>query len=223
MESDLACPDRAQPSLPFESHDDRRLASYSMFLTEGPGAPDAESGPPSFVRRRRAKRYIVHVRDDGHVCVTIPRGGSLREGRAFVSVQHRWIAQRRAELDRARAARPAALPPEHVKVLRHRAVQELPVRVFAMAARFGLTVARVSIRSQRSRWGSCSHRAHISLNWRLIAMPDAVRDYIIVHELMHLKRMDHSPAFWKLVAAACPGYRDARRWLARAPRSVDSP
>ena len=76
-----------------------------------------------------------------------------------------------------------------------------------------LIVAKVTIRNQRWRWGSCSRRGHICLNWRLIAMPDWVRDYVLLHELMHLKRMDHSPKFWTLVAAVCPGFQEARAWL----------
>ena len=85
-----------------------------------------------------------------------------------------------------------------------------------IVVRHGLTVSRVSIRNQRWRWGSCSRNGHICLNWRLVTMPDSVRDYVLIHELMHLKRMDHSPKFWKLVEAACPDYQDARRWLRRA-------
>ena len=76
-----------------------------------------------------------------------------------------------------------------------------------------MSVAGVSIRNQRTRWGSCGRDGHISLNWRLVLMPPEVRDYVLIHELMHLRRLDHSPAFWKLVAAACPGYREARQWL----------
>ena len=82
-----------------------------------------------------------------------------------------------------------------------------------LAARYGLAVSRISIRNQRWRWGSCSRSGHICLNWRLVEMPDEVRDYVLIHELMHLKRMDHSPKFWKLVAEACPAYKDARAWL----------
>ena len=82
-----------------------------------------------------------------------------------------------------------------------------------LAAQHGLTVARISIRNQRWRWGSCSRNGHICLNWRLATMPDSVRDYVLIHELMHLKRMDHSPKFWKLVAGACPEYKKARAWL----------
>jgi predicted metal-dependent hydrolase len=66
---------------------------------------------------------------------------------------------------------------------------------------------------ERARWGSCSRTGHICLNWRLVQMPDSVRDYVILHELMHLKRMDHSPKFWNLVLQACPDFRDARAWL----------
>jgi predicted metal-dependent hydrolase len=81
------------------------------------------------------------------------------------------------------------------------------------AARLGLTVAQVSVRDQRTRWGSCGRNGRICLNWRLVLMPDWVRDYVIVHELMHLRRMDHSPRFWRLVAEAYPRWREARAWL----------
>ena len=94
-----------------------------------------------------------------------------------------------------------------------RARTELPARVNQLATKHGVTVSRTSVRNQRSRWGSCSRSGHICLNWRLITMPDWVRDYVIIHELMHLKRMDHSPRFWKLVASACPDFEHARRYL----------
>jgi predicted metal-dependent hydrolase len=105
------------------------------------------------------------------------------------------------------------MSPGERRAHRRRAVEELPVRLRAMADRLGLTVAQVSIRNQRTRWGSCGRNGHITLNWRLVLMPEWVADYVIVHELMHLRRLDHSPAYWRLVAAACPGYREARQWL----------
>lgn len=91
--------------------------------------------------------------------------------------------------------------------------RELPVRTRELAATHGLVIQRVSVRNQRTRWGSCSRRGTISLNWRLIQMPPAVRDYVILHELMHRREMNHSPRFWREVERVCPGYRDARRWL----------
>ena len=105
------------------------------------------------------------------------------------------------------------LPPGIADALRTRAVRELPPRLLEIAAAYNLRVSRVSVRNQRWRWGSCSPNGHICLNWRLLQMPASVRDYVMIHELMHLKRMDHSPKFWTLVERACPDYRDARAWL----------
>jgi predicted metal-dependent hydrolase len=97
--------------------------------------------------------------------------------------------------------------------LRKLAGIELPERALQIAAQHSSPVRRVSIRSQRSRWGSCSRRGTISLNWRLVQTSTSVRDYVIVHELMHLREMNHSSRFWKLVADAYPGYRDCEAWL----------
>jgi hypothetical protein len=69
------------------------------------------------------------------------------------------------------------------------------------------------VRSQKSRWGSCSRRGTISLNWRLIQTPAFVSDYICLHELMHLRQMNHSPRFWREMERVCPDYRMAERWL----------
>lgn len=91
--------------------------------------------------------------------------------------------------------------------------EELPARTLELAVVHGITVERVTVRNQRSRWGSCSHRGTISLNWRLIQTPDFVRDYIIIHELMHRREMNHSSRYWKLVAENFPRYEEAERWL----------
>lgn len=86
-------------------------------------------------------------------------------------------------------------------------------RVPLLADLMGYDVMRVTIRDQRSRWGSCSSRHNISLNWRLIQAPDWVSDYVVYHELSHLKHMDHSKKFWELVATYLPRYEEAERWL----------
>ena len=97
--------------------------------------------------------------------------------------------------------------------LQRLAARELPARVRELAALHRLPVRRVTVRNQRSRWGSCSRRGTISLNWRLVQTPSSVRDYLILHELAHLKEMNHSRRFWSEVARLCPGFRDAERWL----------
>lgn len=97
--------------------------------------------------------------------------------------------------------------------LRSRARQDLPGQLLALAATHGLTVTRVAIRNQVSRWGSCSRQGAISLNWRLVQTPPFVREYVLLHELMHRRELNHSARFWRLVAAACPRYLEARKWL----------
>jgi predicted metal-dependent hydrolase len=182
-----------QPSLPFDR------------------IPPPESPTPIvFVRHPRARRYVIRVQHDGTVRVTIPRWGSKREATAFAASEQAWIDKQQQRLARAE---PVAARTTPSRELRERAGRELPARLVELASLHGLTVTRISIRNQRWRWGSCSPSGHICLNWRLVTMPDWVRDYVLIHELMHLKRMDHSRRFWKLVAAACPDYQAARGWL----------
>ena len=97
--------------------------------------------------------------------------------------------------------------------LRGRAVAHLPGELSGLAECHAIAVPRVVIRDQRSRWGSCSRRGTISLNWRLVQTPPFVREYVLLHELMHRRELNHSARFWRLVAAACPRYLEARRWL----------
>lgn len=99
--------------------------------------------------------------------------------------------------------------------LRARARQELPPALLALAERHELAVTRITIRNQSSLWGSCSPRGVISLNWRLVQMPPWVREYVLIHELMHRRELNHSARFWRLVASACPRYLEARQWLRR--------
>jgi predicted metal-dependent hydrolase len=97
--------------------------------------------------------------------------------------------------------------------LRGLAERELAARVMELAAMHQLPVRRVMVRDQRSRWGSCSKRGTVSLNWRLIQAPLFVRDYLVLHELAHFKEMNHSRRFWAEVAQLCPDYAVAERWL----------
>lgn len=171
----------------------------------------AVSVPPNvqfyFVRQKRARRYVLRVDHDGRVRVTIPRGGSQREAMTFGLRHLDWITGQRARLPAT------ALSVSERRSLRERASQELPALVLEVAARHGLRVTRISVRDQRTRWGSCGRDGHICLNWRLLLMPQSVRDYVLVHELMHLRQMNHSRRYWALVADACPDYRTARQWL----------
>ena len=89
----------------------------------------------------------------------------------------------------------------------------LPEITKHLAKRYGFSPARISIRNQKTRWGSCSNSGTISLNWRLVQVPAYVRDYVILHELAHLEHLDHSPKFWGRLAKLCPNHRSAESWL----------
>jgi hypothetical protein len=112
------------------------------------------------------------------------------------------------------------LKPVVTSWLRNLARAELPALLACMAAAHGLSFRRVSIRSQRTRWGSCAPNGTISLNWRLVQMPPPVRDYVLLHELMHLRQQNHSRRFWRLVASVYPAFREAERWLKSSGRSL---
>ena len=208
---------------------------------------------------RRARRYILRVRPDGTLRVTVPRGGSRREAEAFVAQNQKWIVRERERVGAEHAPvewhagseillRGAAVPiqvapdgPQLVVAygdrrvvtsdaldlraaietdLKQLARVELIPRLHELAAEHGLSVAAVSIRNQRSRWGSCARNGNIALNFRLVQMPQPIRDYVLIHELMHIRQQNHSRRFWRLVEAACPAFRDAERWLRTSGRSL---
>jgi predicted metal-dependent hydrolase len=104
--------------------------------------------------------------------------------------------------------------------MRARALRELPALLLTLAKVHGIHVPRISIRNQRSCWGACSARGTITLNWRLIQAPPFVREYVLLHELMHLRELNHSRRFWRLIAGCCPRHAEARLWLRREGKSL---
>jgi len=207
--------------------------------------------PVALIHNKRARRYVLRLRPDGTARVTIPRGGSIAEGRKFAERNVAWLEQAqqrlstcsarprkwlmgteihfRGELVRIEAGENGEIRfgTETIKVKesdsdlrrvieRHLwklAANELPPSVLEYAAIHQLAVRRVTVRNQKSRWGSCSRRGTISLNWRLIQAPQFVCDYLILHELMHLRQMNHSARFWREVECVCPDYKAAECWL----------
>ncbi len=125
-----------------------------------------------------------------------------------------------AEIARRSALSRTDLRPAVEQWLRARAARELGPVLLALAAMHDVSVTRVSVRNQRSRWGACSPLGTITLNWRLVQVPPFVREYVMLHELMHRRELNHSRRFWRLVAGVCPRHREARRWLLRQGRQL---
>ena len=217
-----------------------------------PGVPAAVV----FVRQRRARHYILRLRADGVVRVTVPWHGSRAEAQRFLVARREWVARERHRREVAAGNRrgpwragttvplrgvevpidvtPAGgrfrvtfggesltVPPLDAGNLRGRveahlrrlASRELPLRLSGLARVHGFAVSAVSIRNQRTRWGSCSASGRVSLNWRLIQLPPDVCDYVLLHELTHLRHPNHSARFWRELAGLCPHYAEARKWL----------
>jgi predicted metal-dependent hydrolase len=98
---------------------------------------------------------------------------------------------------------------------RRAAQAEVGARLDAACAAVGASYSGLSIRSQKTRWASCSRSGAMSFNWRLLLAPEPVLDYVVWHEVCHLEVLDHSPRFWRLLGERCPGYRQQLRWLRR--------
>ena len=159
---------------------------------------------------RKLQDHPVHPRVWSHATEIMFRGNQVA---LSISPADNGIIIRFADQSIPLPATPRDLRPAVEEYMWRLAAQELPPLTLALAAQHQLAVKRVTIRRQRSRWGSCSPRGTISLNWKLVQIPDFVRDYIILHELMHLHQMNHSPQFWKLVTRACPQTAASKRWL----------
>lgn len=104
---------------------------------------------------------------------------------------------------------------ERIREARSVGPVRLAARAWELAHQHGMKPLRITVRGARSKWGSCSVRGHIMLNWRLALAPQWVIDYVILHELMHLKEHNHGPKYWQLVEGAFPERRNAEAWLKR--------
>ena len=165
---------------------------------------------------RSARRTVsVEIRPDGTVLVRAPQRMSQQQIRAFLDEKRSWIEKHRrlAAARQAERAEIPALTAEEIRALAAQAKADLPARVARYAPVVGVTVGRITIRSQKTRWGSCSSRGNLNFNCLLMLAPPQVRDYVVVHELCHRKEMNHSPRFWAQVEQVMPDYRPRRQWL----------
>ena len=140
----------------------------------------------------RSRRVSIRVHPVRGIVVTVPSYVSYATGVAFLESRREWVlgAQQRA------GARNADLPEgESVESLRKKAKAELPLRLKALADRYGFRFNRVAIKHNTSNWGSCSTKGNINLNLNLMRVPVPLRDYILLHELTHLRHPDHGPDF----------------------------
>jgi len=140
----------------------------------------------------------ISVGGNGAVRVTVPRFGSLRQAEEFVRTKQGWIKKTLQRLAKIRPVGEAGPEQQRPAVTEDMLVRQhlLFDRLKELAAQHGFRYGRAGIRNQKSRWGSCSTRNHISLNIHLLTLPGHLRDYVILHELVHTEHKNHSRAFW---------------------------
>jgi predicted metal-dependent hydrolase len=159
----------------------------------------------------------IQVKSDGSVVVRAPRLMSERDIMRFVSEREEWIerAQKKCAEARERMGDASPLSSEDIEALADKALAYIPERVAFFAALVGVSYGGITIRNQKTRWGSCSGKGNLNFNCLLMLTPDDVIDYVVVHELCHLKEMNHSQRFWAEVGRVLPDYKKSRLWLKR--------
>ena len=173
--------------------------------------------PYTLIRSKR-KSYAISISPDGQITVRAPLVTSDREVRQILSQKQHWIVTKYLEQQEKQINKPVSgLTDAQRNALTQRyivaAKEYFPKRAAYFRQFTGGTYNRITIRDQKTRWGSCSAKGTLSFNWRLMLAPPAILDYVVVHELCHLTHMNHSAAFWQAVEAVYPDYRSARRWL----------
>ena len=167
--------------------------------------------------RSRSKSLAIEITPELQVVVRAPARMPVREINAFVQEKDDWIRahlQQMAEKKRLREQyREQALSKEELQELATQAMKLIPQKVHYYAQIIGVTYGRITIRNQRTRWGSCSGKGNLNFNCLLLLMPEEVLDYVVVHELCHRKEMNHSARFWEEVEKILPDYRQRRKWL----------
>lgn len=169
--------------------------------------------------RSDRRTVLVEVGRDLSVVVRAPRRMRTSDIERFVNERREWIESHIALMrlrNEETARRRDEIPPltdEEIRALAGRVLETIQQRVEYFAPLVGVDHGRITVRSQRSRWGSCSSQGNLSFNCLLMLAPPEVADYVVVHELCHRIEMNHSPRFWAEVARVMPDYGDRKKWL----------
>ncbi len=168
----------------------------------------------SLRQSKLSKRLRLNIHSDGRIAVSAPKRVSMGRIESFIQSNADWLLLRLAEI----AAKPQTTrSPKHtakeIAAYKRQARDLVKNRITELNKSYGFRFGAIAIRNQKSRWGSCSKRGNLNFNYRIALLPAEYADYIIVHELCHLKEFNHSKKFWDLVALAAPNYKQLRKNL----------
>jgi len=167
--------------------------------------------------RTSRKTLAIYIRPGGLVELRAPMHTPLREIDRFVSSKEKWIAEKRVLALKRKAPEPNPALEARCRAL---AKEVLPARAAKYAAQMDVTPAQVKITGAKTRWGSCSAKGNLNFSWRLMLAGEDAIDYVVVHELAHLREMNHSPRFWAVVAGILPDYEQRRTQLKQLQRKL---
>ncbi len=170
-------------------------------------------GPILFERSRRAKRVSISVRLD-RVRVAVPKGVSFKKAEKFVLTKTDWIKKNLQKLEDLKRNYKSPIHDQSL-INRNTAKAALAHKLESLARKHGFKYNRVFIKNQRTLWGSCSHKNNINLNYKLYILPVELQEYVILHELVHLKIKNHSKDFWNELERYCPDYKRRKKELRR--------
>ena len=162
--------------------------------------------------RSRRKTIAIQIDREGQVIVRTPYGITKRQVEEFLDEKKDWILQTRQRVEK-RKTEQIPISEEVRREGIERAKRIFPERTAYFAKRMGVDYGRITIREQKTRWGSCSSKGNLNFNWKLVLLDPELLDYVVVHELAHRREMNHSKNFWKIVEAELPDYREHRRRL----------
>ncbi len=168
------------------------------------------------IKRSNRKTLSIEVTKDARIIVRAPYSLPLSEIKKLVEHKSDWIEKhikKQQEKQPNHAAPNQKLTAEQIKVLAEQARQIIPKRVKYFAEKLHITYGRITIKNQKTLWGSCSDRGNLNFNCLLMLAPPKVLDYVIVHELCHRRQMNHSKQFWHEVEKALPDYKVWEEWL----------
>ncbi len=169
-------------------------------------------GRVTFVRSTRAKRIRISIKPFKGIQVSVPPAVPLQKAIQFVNSKRNWIARHLLSIKKyEEQANKAAKSNDSIDPVL--AKQQLTSRLQELAKRFGFSYNKVSIRNQKTRWGSCSHHNNISLNRKILRLPDKLQEYILLHELVHTRIKDHSVKFWQELEKILPQARKLNKEL----------
>ncbi len=158
------------------------------------------------------RSIAIKIKPSGTIEVRAPMQMTNAQIQAFLQQKADWITIHQQEMQKRRQqAEP--LTDAEIQALTEQAAVVIPKRVAHFASIVGVTYGRITIRRQKTKWGSCSSKGNLNFNCLMMLMPEAVQDYLVVHELCHRKEMNHSARFWAEVATVLPHYQEQENWL----------